>query len=228
MNLQNGERLTMDRRPGMQIKYLPYRYDETSGNLYTGGAYLFDTLENAKDYARWAKEEFQVGDPKVPFFEQFLGHRAWVCEVLGACNFAPVEDCAVDDTQLWNYSSAKDDVEQMLRAAFSKLKAAAQTAGATSIWLLQNSKEKTVGFHLTFPKAGAGGGLDAVRESLVSAKRQKSLEHLLPKDLGLTPLYTRSSPILTSWLPRSRAAGGVEFRVPFSDLLSEKAVNGKH
>lgn len=67
VNLQDDHRKTMDTRPGMYLKYLPHRYDAVNGGLRSGGAYLFDTLENAEKYWDWTTNEFEINEPKVKF-----------------------------------------------------------------------------------------------------------------------------------------------------------------
>ncbi|KAJ4349340.1 uncharacterized protein N0V89_007954 [Didymosphaeria variabile] len=78
---------TMSRGPGMHTKYLPYIYSAVNGKLVTGGSYAFDTFGNARDYARWATEDFEVGEEgkKIKIWDQpmFESHRSWVWQVLG-------------------------------------------------------------------------------------------------------------------------------------------------
>lgn len=43
VNKQEVERRVMDTRPGMLMKYMPARYNAVTGDILTGGRYLFDT-----------------------------------------------------------------------------------------------------------------------------------------------------------------------------------------
>ena len=84
------DRVVMAARPGMQLKLLPVLPDPETGEVLTGGVYLFDTLENARDYYRWCREDFMVGDIQ---FEQMPGLKSRtskVWEVLGAEHFLDV------------------------------------------------------------------------------------------------------------------------------------------
>src|SRR5215213_5197509 len=41
------DRMYMAEQPGMRTKHLPLRFDQSTGNLMSGGRYLFDTYEEA-------------------------------------------------------------------------------------------------------------------------------------------------------------------------------------
>lgn len=206
---------TMDKRPGMYIKYLPYRYDEVTGKLLSGGAYLFDTWENAKDYARWTMEEFKVGDPKTPFWEQpmFESSVRNMWKVIGACNFAPVGEHAVGRLQKFKLRGT-DDAETVLRELYPKLASAAEGQGAASIWLLYSPEEKMVGVQQAFKKVD-GNDEFAAKHSLAAVAAKPSMKHEFPAELEVKPVMDRSSIILTSWLPHSRNSGGVARIIPF-------------
>src|ERR1044071_2436848 len=44
------DRMYMADRPGMQRKQIPIRFDFATGNILTGGRYLFDTRQDAAKY----------------------------------------------------------------------------------------------------------------------------------------------------------------------------------
>src|SRR5688572_24983075 len=49
------DRMYMSARRGMQNKYLPLRIDFATGNLLSGGRYLFDTEHDARQYKDWVE-----------------------------------------------------------------------------------------------------------------------------------------------------------------------------
>lgn len=155
----------MDKRPGMFLKYLPYCYDQVTGKLLTGGSYLFDTLDDAKDYARWTTEDFEVGDPATKFWDQPLWEsttrNTW--DVIGAYNFAPMEEHAVGRLQKWMYRGLED--VNALRDAYAAVRTAAQTQEAASIWLLHNPAEKMIAIQMAFRKLEGNDDVSAKKFS---------------------------------------------------------------
>jgi len=210
---------TMSHRPGMILKYLPYLYDGITGKLLTGGLYLFDTYENAKDYVRWASEEFQVGEPKVKFTEQpmFKSFTAQVWKVIGAHSFAPVEEHAVGRLQTW--SCSEPDAESKLQSLYPKVKNAAESGNAASVWLLYDPGTKKVGLQMAFRKQGVAEPAAAARD--LRDAGWTTLGDALSQQLHLKPLFDRTGVLLTLWLPRSRAAGGSELAIPYYPVVPD-------
>lgn len=210
---QYSDSRVMDKRPGMYLKYLPFRYDEITAKLLTGGSYAFDTWENAKDYARWVRDDFEVGEPKTKFLKQPLFESA-ICrtwKIIGAHSFAPIQEHAVGRLQYWSYEAT--DGEAFLRQHYQELKSAAEEQGAAAFWLMFNPEEKLFGIQLAFKKEERTDDASA-RRSLAAAAGNLGLERLLPDDLPMKPVFDRTSLLLTLWLPRSRAAGGSELLIP--------------
>src|ERR671913_544179 len=52
------DRMYMAERPGMQRKQIPLRFDNATGDLLSGGRYLFNTRQQAVDYKSWVENEF--------------------------------------------------------------------------------------------------------------------------------------------------------------------------
>ncbi|KAK9788650.1 putative Acyltransferase 3 domain-containing protein [Seiridium cardinale] len=210
----------MSERPGMYLKYLPYQYDAVTGKLVSGGSYLFETWESAKDYVSWANEDFQVGDPKVSFWDQpmFESHNGRVWKVIGAHNFASVEENAVARLQQWTCQAA--NIETSLRQAYPSIRRAAEAEGAASIWLLYSPEENVVGIQLGFKKDGASEP-EYARQYLANIKKLPPIEQHLPKTLGLSKIFDRTSILLTLWLPKSRVAGGSELAIPYHPMVPD-------
>jgi hypothetical protein len=215
---------TMDKRPGMFIKYLPYLYNEVTGKLLAGGAYLFGTYEYAKDYLRWAGEDYEVGEPKVkfaeqPLFESFVG-TSW--KVIGAHSFLPIDQHSVARLMKWKCggAAAAGGIEEKLRELYPKLRAAAEQHGVASVWLLHNPDTNTVGLETGFRKIGETDAAGAA-QTLNSAKNLTALGDVLTGGLDVEPIFDRTSVLLTLWLPKSRAEGGAELTIPYYPLVPD-------
>src|SRR5215469_15342710 len=52
------DRTVMTARPGFLRKFIPLRTDLASGNLLTGGRYLFRTVQDARQYQEWLWHDF--------------------------------------------------------------------------------------------------------------------------------------------------------------------------
>lgn len=208
VNHQEAHRKTMDKRPGMYLKYLPHRYDAVNGGLRSGGAYLFDTLQDASDYWDWTTNEFEVNEPKVKFWSQplFKSSKRFVWEVIGATNFAPVDVHAVGRFQRWSYEGP--DLEEELRGLFPELKAKAEEQGAVAFWFLHHPTQKQIGIQLAFPKAEGDDPLAIGHESLARAASQVSLDSMFPNSIKMKKNVDYTSLFLAIWLPRSRLEGG--------------------
>lgn len=211
---QYNDSRVMDKRPGLYLKYVPFRYDEVTAKQFTGGSYLFDTLENAKEYARWVHEDYEVGDdPKSKFLEQPLFEtsicRVW--KVIGAHSFVPIEKHAVGRLQYWSLGVA--DAEATLSEHYPKLRTAAETQKAAAFWLLYNAEDNMFGIQLAFQKEG-GNDETSARRSVAAVTAKAGLESLLPKGMVTKPAADRTSLFLSIWLPRSRSAGGCARLIP--------------
>lgn len=213
---------TMSRRPGMILKYLPVLYDEVTGKLLSGGAYLFETYDDAKDYVRWAGEEFMVGEPKVvfakqPAFEAFKG-TAW--KVVGAHSCLPIDEHSVTRFMRWRCKGTAD-LEAKLQDFYPQLRDIAKDENdVASIWLLYNPETASVALQTGFKKS-EGPDVAGAKHTLEKARELEGLEDFLSSLLGVAPEFDRTSLILTLWLPKSRSAGGAELTVPYYPMVPD-------
>ncbi|KAJ4233504.1 hypothetical protein NW757_013727 [Fusarium falciforme] len=220
VNFQEVHRQTMDTRPGMYLKYLPHRYEPVNGELRSGGAYLFDTHENASDYWDWTANVFEP-EAGVKFWNLplFKTSKRFVWDVIGATNFAPVDTHAVGRFQRWSYDG--ENVEEELRRVFPDLKKRAKDQGAAAFWLLHHPIEKLIGIQLAFPKA-QGVEFPAIGlESLAQVASQVSLGSLFPVSIRMKKAVDWTSLFLAIWLPRSRLEGGVPYSSPMYPTLPD-------
>jgi hypothetical protein len=209
----------MGKRPGMYLKYLPCRFHEVSGDILTGGSYLFRTLEEAEDYENWTSKEFEVGEPKTTFWKQplFKSVNHWAWNVIGAHNFTPVDGHALGRFQRWTYDN--EDAESLLRQLYPVLKDAAEKRGAKSFWLLHSPEHKMIAVQLSFAKA-EGDDVDSIREALSTVAQQASVGVVFPDALNAHILVDRTSPYLALWLPLTQSNKGVNVACPTFPGLS--------
>lgn len=221
VNTQDIHRKEMDARPGMYLKYLPHRYDDVTGELLIGGAYLFDTQKHAAEYWHWTHNVFEVDEPKTKFWSQpmFKSAIRFSWEVIGATNFAPVDTHAAGRFQRWSYEAADSDVTKSLQQLWPDLKKAVEKQGAAAVWLLHQPKEKQICIQLAFPKADGPDPLSFGHHSLARAANQASLDYLFPEIIKTTKAVDRTSLFMALWLPRSRLAGGAHQLTPMYPAL---------
>ncbi|KAH7146157.1 hypothetical protein EDB81DRAFT_689275 [Dactylonectria macrodidyma] len=208
------------KRPGMYLKYLPCRYHDVSGDVLTGGAYLFRTLEEANDYKRWTSNDLQVGEPKTTFWKQplFKSVNLWAWNVIGAHNFAPVDSHAVGRFQRWKYDIK--DAKSILQQHYPVLKDAAEKRGATSVWLLHSPEEKMIAIQTSFRKSKSDD-YDAIQDRVVSVAQETSIGEIFSDALKAEPVLDRTSPFLAVWLPLSKSDDAVEVKSPVFPALSK-------
>ncbi|KAF4978205.1 hypothetical protein FZEAL_5366 [Fusarium zealandicum] len=214
----------MGKRPGMYLKYLPCRFHEVSGDVLTGGLYLFKTKEEAEDYQNWTSNEFEVGEPKTTFWKQplFKSVSHWTWNVVGAHNFVPVEEHDLGRFQRWTYDNEEGykskDAESLLRQLYPVLKDAAENRGAASFWLLHHPQDKMIAVQLSFANTD-GNDPDSIGEALASVAEQSSLSDVFPDKLNARILLDRTSPYLALWFPLSESDDGIDMACPnFPDL----------
>ncbi|KAI8712517.1 hypothetical protein NCS52_01350100 [Fusarium sp. LHS14.1] len=203
----------MAKRPGMYLKYLPCRYHEVSGDMLTGGAYLFTTKEEAEDYSNWTSNEFEVGEPKTKYWKQphFKSVTHWTWDVIGAYNFKPVDEHAIGRFQRWTYDIK--NAESILKQLYPVMKDGAEKREATSFWLLHRPEDKMIGIQMTFAKTKQDDH-DSALEDVVSASELPDLGEIFPDRLEAELELDRTSALLAVWLPLAHHAKGVKVESP--------------
>ncbi|GKU06293.1 hypothetical protein FLAG1_09919 [Fusarium langsethiae] len=126
INSQYSQSLEMMKPPGMQLKYLPIRFDVVTGKLLTGGAYLFDRWEEAINYSHWTANEYDIDEEGTNFWSQpdFNSPVRFAWKVIGAYNFAPIENHVIGHFQLW--SCTANNIEAYLHAVYPRTKTFAE------------------------------------------------------------------------------------------------------
>ncbi|WP_417528957.1 hypothetical protein [Marinomonas shanghaiensis] len=208
INMQEIERRSMDVRPGMRHKYMPLSYDRVTGDLLTGGRYLFDTWENVLEYKRFTSEELEF-EPNVKFWDRpfFLNVDRHIWRVAGAHDFKPLATTHhVNRFERWSIEG--DDVEQVLKNVWPSIRDEAEAMGLSSAWLMYQPEESQIAIVTVAQMHDVTDTAEAVNLALNELQSMPSLGRLLPAELKADKLFDRTSPILALWLPQSRLAGG--------------------
>ncbi|RGP77242.1 hypothetical protein FLONG3_4757 [Fusarium longipes] len=212
----------MGKRPGMYIKYMPTKYHPINGNMLTGGAYLFDTLENANKYEDWTTNEFKIGEPPVTYWKQplFQSVDSWTWQVIGAHNFTPIDEHHIGRWQRWAYHHV--GVGDILTQLYPVLRDAAEKRGAGSFWLLHRPEDKMIGVQMSFPQPE-----DCDDENLLKAIQivagKTSVADIFPDALEAEVLMDRTSAYHAIWQPLKGDGDSVYVACPnFPHLTSGK------
>lgn len=132
------DRRIMASQPGMNRKLLPLAIDPQTGNAFSGGRYLFDTYDHARNYARWVRNEFELDNTL--FFDRpdFTGINAQYWHVIGAYDFKPVTTSQrVFRTQRWDLGNV---TEANLIDYWKTAVQATTQLDLASLWLAYSSK----------------------------------------------------------------------------------------
>jgi hypothetical protein len=128
------DRMYMASRPGMIRKMLPILFDPATGEVFSGGRYLFDTHEHAKEYKDWVENGFFLDG--VQFLQRplFVKHEVHAWKAIGVAEFAPIETAQfVFRTERWQVPHKNQT--RHLRAAWPEIRHAAKERGLSAVWL---------------------------------------------------------------------------------------------
>ncbi|MGW1979546.1 hypothetical protein [Streptomyces sp. NPDC001889] len=206
VDMLERERPNMDIRPGMRHKYTPLRFDPATGVTYIGGRYLFDTWENVLDYHHFTNEEL-FPEPGVKFWSRFPGVDKHYWKVTGAHDFKPMAT-AHHVNRFERYSFTAENAEPLLAEVWPAVRDEAEKQDLSSVWLMFQPEEKQIGILTVAAKTDDADQSTAVSRGLERLERVEPFGRFLPERVGAAPLMDRTSLIISSWLPESRALGG--------------------
>ncbi|MER5769142.1 hypothetical protein [Streptomyces sp. NPDC001985] len=206
VDMLERERPNMDIRPGMRHKYTPLRFDPATGVTYIGGRYLFDTWENVLDYHHFTNEEL-FPEPGVKFWSRFPGVDKHYWKVTGAHDFKPMAT-AHHVNRFERYSFTAENAEPLLAEVWPAVRDEAEKRDLSSVWLMFQPEEKQIGILTVAAKTDDADQSTAVSRGLERLERVEPFGRFLPERVGAAPLMDRTSLIISSWLPESRALGG--------------------
>jgi hypothetical protein len=194
------DRMYMAARPGFLNKHLPLTFDE-AGLPYSGGLYLFDTQEDAEDFAQWLSQDFALDGVLILQRPYFLGVKAYTYKVIGAFEFGDYKrDSVVVRTERWS-TPRGPWVEPFLKTLWPFVKLEAKIRKYVSVWLLYNEDEQIVNIVSLDDRAGpwdpAQGPDFASLNALANAPTMGKAFDLL----HWSKLFDRTSWVLTMWFP---------------------------
>ena len=193
------DRMYMAERPGMQRKQIPLRFDNATGDLLSGGRYLFNTRQQAVDYKSWVENEFVLDGTL--FFDRpyFLNRDCHSWRVIGAHNFQDLQRQVVLRTERWSVP----DASQMhtLKQRWPQLMAAASERGLTGAWLLYNKEEQLVQVVYFADRVAPPDPFVPDFASLGALESAPALGSIFDGQPGWSKTFDRTQWVLTVWFP---------------------------
>lgn len=193
------DRLHMAARPGFNRKLLPLKIDPESGAAFSGGRYLLDTYENAKEFVRWVAEDFALDGTLLLERPDFADVTAQLWRVTGAHDFKSIHDSQrVYRTERW---VADAQAQAALTGRWANLRDRAEERGFSSIWLLSGPEQGELAL-VTIADRAAGSPTDEPDfASIAALQNAPSLvdESSVPGTMRKS--FDRTSWVFTIWFP---------------------------
>jgi hypothetical protein len=204
------DRMFMADQPGMIRKHLPILVD-ASGDVYSGGRYLFDTHEDAKSYADWVEHGYVLDGVQFLQRPYFLDPACYAWRVVGARGFASIEHQLVVRVERFQVPADPGDLDGVYHAAVAQ----AASRGLTAVWLVEDHDDGLTQLVYfidrvdppdpttpDFASLGALAGAPALGDAVAPA--------------SWTRIFDRTSWILTDWFPYAFADRGRPSLWPYS------------
>jgi hypothetical protein len=215
------DRMYMAARPGMQNKYLPLRFDPT-GNLLSGGRYLFDTEHQARQYKDWVENDFILDG--MHFFDRpfFINpdYHAW--RVIGGYHFGEIDERIIVRTERWNVGN--HNVVNVLKHKWDEILLEAQQRGLTSVWLLYSRDEGLVQLVYFADRIVPPDPSTPDFASLAALEESPALGHHFDSQ-SWTRTFDRTQWVLTIWFPFETGDTGQPSLWPHSPPLPQPGCN---
>lgn len=136
------DRMYQSARPGFLHKHIPINFDLATGDILSGGRYLFDTVEHANDYKDWVFNSYILDGVLFLHRPYFLHPECHAWTVIDAHDFGDIHTSQVVlRTERWMVTGNQEDV---LKQRFDAILAEANRRALTSVWLLYNKDEALV------------------------------------------------------------------------------------
>jgi hypothetical protein len=193
------DRMVMSARPGFLRKLIPLGVDPATGDVFSGGRYLFESVEDAEDYKAWL-ETTPLYDG-VRFLDRpYILHpecHAW--SVIGEEDFGDIHSRqVVVRTERWTTSGHNQ--RGRLRACWPALRREAQRRGLTSVWLLYNRRERLVSIVSFADRVDEPDPDEPDFASLFALANAPSLGQAFDA-AGWPKRFDRTQWVLTIWFP---------------------------
>ncbi|MFN2545180.1 MAG: hypothetical protein ABR600_11530 [Actinomycetota bacterium] len=199
------DRIYMTRRPGMLSKHLPLGPDAEGGDPWSGGRYLFDTYQHARDYLDWVTNSFILDGGHFLDRPYFLHPDCHAWRTFGAHDFAPVETSrAVMRTERWSMGGVS--IRKRLADTWPQILDTAARRGLSAVWLLYSEPDQMVDL-VYFAGHSVAGSPDALDlPALVGLENSPSLGASLGGP-GWTRTQDLTEWVLTIWFPNPGPTG---------------------
>lgn len=127
------DRVIAARKPGLIQKLLPL--SSTEHGMHSGGVHLFDTMENARRYARWCTTTDEMGPTKFLDRYGFLEPASQFFDLIDAEDFADV----ATSQQLMRFErwySPSGELDELREKLWPRVRENAIAAGNSTAWLM--------------------------------------------------------------------------------------------
>ena len=192
------DRMYMAEQPGMQTKHLPLRIDFSTGNLLSGGRYLFDTFEEASAYKDWVMHDFVLDGVSLLQRPIFLGPECRAWKVVDVREFSPVGTQIIMRTERWHIPAG--DLKELLKQKWNEVQAEAQMRGMASVWLTFNEDERLAQLVYFTDRIAPPDQNQPDFASLAALENATPLGHIFDS-YGWTKTFDRTQWVLTIWFP---------------------------
>ena len=193
------DRMYMSARPGMLHKHIPISFD-ANHNAFSGGRYLFDTAEHAREYRDWVFNSYVLDGIHFLKRPYFLSPECHAWTVIGAHDFGDVHNSQIVlRTERWSLANARQPV-WTLEHKFAAILAAAQARGLTSVWLLYDQEEALASLVYFAGRAGPSDPRMPDMASLDALGNAPRLGEIFD-DQNWKQTFDRTQWVLTIWFP---------------------------
>lgn len=197
------DRMYMAARPGMLQKHIPIRLDAAAaaqgGVAFSGGRYLFDTAERARDYADFVTREFVLDGVQFLSRSYFLAPDCHPWAVVAAAQWAGPERQVLMRTERFSVP-AGSDTKAVLRERWPALRAEARARGYSAVWLLHQPDESLVSVVSYTERLTPDAPLAPDVAGLAALETAAPLGAVFA-DQGWVRVLDRTSWTLTTWFP---------------------------
>jgi hypothetical protein len=216
------DRMYMAARPGMRSKHLPLSQDQ-QGNVFSGGRYLFDTVQQAQDYKSWVENDFYLDGVEFLSRPVFLAPECHAWKVIGAHEFSS-DDAAqsIMRTERWSVPAAKGNIEGILSAVWPVVRADARARGLKAVWLTYSKQEHLVQL-VYFSSGSASAPPNAPDIAAVSALASVPTFGDLLAGPSWTKTFDRTQFVFTRWYPFEAGDHGAPSLWPNSPPFPESS-----
>ncbi len=194
------DRVLMAARPGMHLKLLPLLAEPDADTVLSGGAYLFDTMENAERFGSWVNNQFELDGILFPDRPVFLECSYKVWQVIEAENFRDLfTGQGLMRVEEWRLDEPVDI--QALRQHWQSIRANAVAACLSAAWLLYNPATAEVSIVTTAPSKSSRGEDTTADVAGLAALAALSTTGASLERPGVEKIFDRTSFIYSVWFP---------------------------